>query len=164
LTTKRDKDDMEKITQQTYLFLSQEHYLEISVLAFLRDRKASELAKGTIAYYKEKLDKFVRFCDTQEIKYVAQINAETIREYMLYMSEVRHNNRGNIHSFYRCVRAFLYWYENEYEPEGWTNPIKKVKAPKQSQEIIQPVSLETLNALLDTCEAGTFICTLRTHS
>lgn len=148
---------MENKTQRTILFFSQEHYLEISVSAFLRDRKASELSKRTIAFYKEKLDKFAKFCVSQGIRLVPQITAQTIREYMLYMSEVRHNNKGNIHGFYRSVRAFLYWYENEYEPENWSNPIRKVKAPRQSQEIIQPVSLETIISLLETCEIGSFI-------
>ena len=73
-----------------------------------------------------------------------------------FVAEVRNNNKGNIHGFYRSVRAFLNWFENEFEPEDWKNPIKKVKAPKQSQEILAPVSFESINALLETCIEGTF--------
>lgn len=73
------------------------------------------------------------------------------------MSEIRHNNKGNVHAFYRSLRAFLYWYENEFEPENWKNPIKKVKPPKQSQEIIEPVSLMEINAILETCNLDTFL-------
>lgn len=147
---------MENLTQRTVLFLSQEHYIEICINAFIRDRKASNLSPRTLKFYKEKLDKFASYCFSQEIKYVTQIKPDTIRSYMLYMAEVRNNNKGNIHAFYRSIRAFLYWYENEYEPEDWKNPIKKVKAPKQSQVIIEPISFDSIEKLIQTCEEGTF--------
>lgn len=147
---------METLTQRTIYFLSQEISLEVSLSAFLLDRKASELSSRTLDFYREKLDKFFNYCRQQNILLVTQITAGVIREYMLYMAEIRHNNKGNIHGFYRSLRAFLNWFENEYEPEDWKNPIKKVKAPKQSQEIIEPVSFETIASLLGTCVEGTF--------
>jgi integrase/recombinase XerD len=42
------------------------------------------------------------------------------------------------------------------EPEGWRNPIDKVKPPKVPVEPIEPVSFETLKAMLATCEPRTF--------
>jgi integrase len=54
------------------------------------------------------------------------------------------------------VRAFLYWYEDEVEPEGWKNPIRKVKAPKVPIEPIDPVSFDVVVRLVKTCERGTF--------
>ena len=147
---------MENLTQRTIQFLSQENSLGNSLSAFLIDRKASELSPRTLDFYKEKIEKFFKFCLDRDIQYVTQITAGDIREYMLYMVEVRNNNKGNIHGFYRSIRAFLNWFENEYEPEDWKNPIKKVKAPKQSQEIFDPVSFETINALIETCIEGTF--------
>ena len=147
---------MENLTQRTIQFLSQENSLGNSLSAFLIDRKASELSPRTLDFYKEKLEKFFKFCLDRDIQFVNQITAGDLREYMLYMAEVRNNNKGNIHGFYRSVRAFLNWFENEFEPEDWKNPIKKVKAPKQSQEILAPVSFESINALLETCIEGTF--------
>lgn len=147
---------MENLTQRTIQFLSQENSLGNSLSAFLIDRKASELSPRTLDFYKEKLEKFFKFCLDRDIQFVTQITAGDLREYMLYMAEVRNNNKGNIHGFYRSVRAFLNWFENEFEPEDWKNPIKKVKAPKQSQEILAPVSFESINALLETCIEGTF--------
>ena len=147
---------METLTQRTINFLSQENSFEVSLSAFLLDRKASELSLRTLDFYREKLDRFFKFCQQQNILFVTQITAGIIREYMLYMAEVRHNNKGNIHGFYRSLRAFLNWFDNEYEPEDWKNPIKKVKAPKQSQEIIEPVSFNSIAALLGSCIEGTF--------
>lgn len=147
---------MENLTQRTIKFIFQEDSLGSSLSAFLIDRKASELSPRTLEFYKEKLEKFFKFCLDRDIQYVTQITAGIIREYMLYMAEVRHNNKGNVHGFYRSLRVFLNWFENEFEPEDWRNPIKKVKAPKQSQEIIDPVSFDSINALLETCVEGTF--------
>jgi site-specific recombinase XerC len=56
--------------------------------------------------------------------------------------------------YYRALRAFLIWYEKEAEPDNWKNPIAKVKAPKVGKEILEPISLETVSALLRTCNAS----------
>ncbi len=148
---------MEIQTQRTISVFSQEHYLEIAINAFLIDRKAGNLSIRTLEFYKEKLDKFILYCNSQQIQYVTQITANTIRSYMLYMSEKRHNNKGNVHAFYRSLRCFLYWYIQEYEPDEFKNPIKKVKPPKQSKEIIEPVSMIDIDSLLSTCDLDTYL-------
>lgn len=61
-----------------------------------------------------------------------------------------------IHVAYRALRAFLYWYEVETEPENWRNPIRKVKAPKVGLEPLEPVESDTLRALLDVCDPKRF--------
>jgi integrase len=50
----------------------------------------------------------------------------------------------------------LYWFEDEVEPEGWKNPIRKVKAPKVPTEPIDPVPLDTVSRMIKVCERGTF--------
>jgi len=111
----------------------------------------------SLIFYREKLDKFIHYCAQNSVENVTDVSPDLLRSYMLQMAEVRGNNKGNIHCFYRCVRAFLYWYENEFEPEGWKNPIKKVKPPRQSNVIIEPVGIDTITAMLDTCTENTFI-------
>jgi integrase/recombinase XerD len=145
------------LTQRPLSIFTQEQYLEIAFEVFITDRKSEGLSPKTISYYREKLSKFIKYCTDQEIKYISQITPDTIRSYLLYMSEVRHNNKGGVHMAFRCIRTFLYWYEREYEPENWKNPIKKVKPPKQSQEIIEPASLESIAAMIDTCDVHTFL-------
>jgi site-specific recombinase XerD len=44
----------------------------------------------------------------------------------------------------------------ETEPQGWRNPIEKVAAPRVSEEVLEPVSLETVRAMLSTCRRRTF--------
>jgi len=152
----RDLENMFGLTQRTSQILVGEYTLRNVIEGFLRDRKASNLSPRTLGFYREKLIKFESYCRERNIWTVDVLNADIIRSYMLYMAEVRGNNKGNVHSFYRSIRALLYWFENEYEPEGWKNPIKKVKAPKQSQEIIEPAGIDVISAMLATCQSENF--------
>jgi integrase/recombinase XerD len=44
----------------------------------------------------------------------------------------------------------------EFEPLEWRDPLRKVKPPKVDIEPLEPVKLETIRALLDTCKRGKF--------
>jgi len=86
---------------------------------------------------------------------VSQITPTFLRQYLLYIEGTGHNPGGR-HAAYRAIRTFLFWYEEEVEPEGWSNPIRKVKAPKVPIEPIEPVSIETVSKMIKVCERGTF--------
>jgi len=119
------------------------------------DRKAQGVSKGTLHFYEVKFKSFIRYCEYEHIKYVQQITPTSIREYILWL-EVAGHNPGGRHAHFRAIRAFLYWYENEVEPKGWKNPIKKVKAPIKPEVALEPVSIATINKLIDTCNGGSF--------
>ena len=112
--------------------------------AFLMDRKANGVASGTMVFYSQKLRGFANYCETQEVKQISQITPNFIRQFLLHLVESKHNP-GGCHAFYRVIRAFLFWYENEVEPVGWSNPFHKVKASKVQVEPIEPVSLSSVN-------------------
>jgi hypothetical protein len=42
------------------------------------------------------------------------------------------------------------------EPEGWSNPIRKVKAPRVPIEPIEPVAFDTVAQMIKACMKGTF--------
>jgi len=118
--------------------------------AFLRDCKSRQLSPFTIEYYRAQLAAFATFCQAQDVIEVEQINPDMIRAYMFDLEATGHNAGGR-HAKYRGVRVFLNWYIAEAEPEGWTNPIHKVKPPKIQQPPILGVSLADVKKLLDTC-------------
>jgi integrase/recombinase XerD len=138
--------------QQTILG---EDYLEVWIQAFLKERLAQNLTKGTVKFYKEKLLPFVKYLETQAIKYISQITSENIRDFLLLLEERGHNS-GGVHGHFRAIKAFLRWYENEVEPEGWKNPIHKVKSPKNPVEAITGISRDDFNSLLEACPKGKF--------
>jgi len=119
---------------------------------FIHDRRVSNLSPTTLKWYRDKLNNFLDFCPTDNIE---EINPQTIREYIFYLGETGHNS-GGIHGFYRALRALLNFYENEFEPENWKNPINKVKPPKVIVEPIQGVDLGIIKKLVDSCGKSTF--------
>ena len=132
-------------------FTDQDSALELWIEAFLKDRKSSGLSPGTLNYYREKLALFMGFCNGRLIRLITQITPNDIRDYLLFLEEKGHN-RGGQHCCFRTLRAFLYWWERELEPGGWSNPIRKVKAPKVPQVPLEPASIQTVNAILATCK------------
>jgi integrase/recombinase XerD len=135
--------------------LEQDSHLLTSVESFLIDRKAQGLSPDTIKFYRERIGLFTSFCETQLITQTTQITPDVIRRFILSLEG--DHNAGGIHACFRSLRAFLYWWENEIEPEGWINPIKKIKAPRVGIEPLEPVSMENVILLLGTCEKGYFI-------
>ena len=143
-------------TQRTFSVFTQETNLLIWIEAFLIDRKAQNLSKGTLKFYQNKLKLFADYFESQVITDITQIDPNNLRQFLLYLEETGHNP-GGIHAIYRSVKAFLGWYENEVEPENWHNPIKKIKSPKIPLEPLEPVDLQDIYKMIITCNKGTFI-------
>jgi integrase/recombinase XerD len=122
--------------------------------AFLHDRKAQGLAPGTLRFYTQKLRLFLDYCEGHAVGSMSQITALMIRQFLLYLEETDHNAGGR-HAAFRSLRAFMNWYEAEAEPEGWSNPIHKVKGPKLPTEPLDPVSIETVARMVKACILGT---------
>jgi site-specific recombinase XerD len=130
-------------------------YLLTWAEAFMIDRKARGLSKGTLRFYRTKLKLFLDFCETQVVNQIEQITTTLIRQYILWLDETGHNAGGK-HAAYRTLRAFLYWFEDEVEPEGWRNPIHKVKAPRVPAKPIDPVPFDVISKMVKSCKRGTF--------
>jgi len=126
------------------------------VETFLIDRKARGCARGTMRFYQQKTNEFLKYCKSQVITQISQITPSVIRQYLIYLEEPNHNLGGR-HAAYRTVRALLYWYEEEVEPEDWSNPIRKVKAPRVPEEPLEPVTFDTVSRMLETCQSDNFL-------
>lgn len=144
------------VVESTIKIVSYDDYLDTWIEAFLVDRKAQNLTSGTVGFYRVKLAAFSRYCEGQLVTHIAHITPDVIRRFLLHLEE-RGNQSSTIHAAYRALRAFLLWYEAETEPEGWKNPIQRVKAPKVATEPLEPVELNTVKALLSTCSGSSFL-------
>ena len=144
--------------QSLNLKINQNDHLLSWLEAFLKDRKAQGFSPSTIRYYKIWLSAFADFCASRLITQITQITTSDLREYMLLLEEEGHNPGGR-HQGYRTVKTFLYWWEREVEPIGWSNPIRKVKAPKLTIEPLIPVSLDDIKLMIETCDKS--FCGLR---
>jgi site-specific recombinase XerD len=141
--------------QRTLQVSSVDDYLLNWLEAFLIDRKASGVAEGTLRFYRQKIKLFADYCDALTVKQISQITPSFLRQYLLYLYESGHNAGGR-HAAFRMIRAFFFWYEDEVEPQGWSNPIRKVKAPKVLVESLEPVSFETVTQMIKAYPHNTF--------
>lgn len=126
-----------------------------STKAFLQDRKAQNLSKRSIEWYEYKLQGFLNFCSDNQIKEPEEITPQFLRSYLLYLQDKGHND-GGVRSYYRAIKAFLNFYELEFEPDNWKNPIKKIKPPKEVIEPIEGIGKDTVNELISLCKKGSF--------
>ena len=124
------------------------------VSGFLLDRRAHGFSPKTVKFYESELRLFADYLKTQGVHETEAITPTHLRAYLLHLVERR--NPGGVHCSYRAIKTFLRWYEAEYEPDGWTNPIRKVTAPKLAQEVLQPVDAADVKAMLNTCKRRTF--------
>lgn len=122
---------------------------------FIADRKAQGLAQKSIDFYEHNLNIFIDWCAAQGATNADQLNPDVIRSFFNHWKETGHSN-GGIHGVYRSVRALLRWFEQEYEPSGWRDPLRNIKPPRVDIEPLDPVSIEHVRAMVDTCNGGKF--------
>jgi integrase/recombinase XerC len=123
---------------------------------FYQAKKSEGISSYTLIFYKQHLNHFLHFCDSQLISRISDITPNIIRQYLLSHQETGHNP-GGLHCAFRVLRTFLLWYEDEVEPEDWKNPIHKVKAPKLSTNILNPVEVEDVFSMVNTCKSTSFL-------
>src|SRR5688572_1871243 len=145
-----------KIHEQTILEISQGDYIEVTADSFLIDRQARELSRHTLKSYREFLRTFIAYCDANSLTFIQQITPDFLRRYFLAFREK--HNPGGVHGAYRTLRAFFQWLVKEkvMAPE-WKNPMLKVKAPKVVLDPLEPISIQDVRALINTCQRGDFI-------
>jgi len=117
---------------------------------FVVSRRAGGCSPRTIEYYRNELRFLCAYLESQGIQDVKSITPTHLRGFLLDTGERR--NAGGVHCAFRVVKTFLRWFEAEYEPTGWQNPIHKVSAPKLEQKALPPVSMADLRAMLATCD------------
>jgi integrase/recombinase XerD len=141
------KEMENQIERATMLIVGLDDHLETWVEGFLIEKRAAGLSPNTLRFYRRNLSDFHLFCEGRQITRIGQITPDEVRRYLLELESMNHNAGGR-HGHYRALRTFLYFYENEAEPENWKNPIHKVKAPRLPVEPIQPITLPEFNRLL----------------
>ncbi len=139
-------------SEQGLSILPQSDLLQ-DIRAFLIDCQARRLSPATVERYGRELRYFRVWAEGEQVVTVQAVTADHLRRYLLHLAETR--NPGGQHIGYRTLKTFLLWYEREYEPEGWRNPVRKLSAPRVSLDPLPPVPLADLRKMLATCEART---------
>jgi site-specific recombinase XerD len=110
---------------------------------------------GLLRWYTQKLTPFVDWCLEEKLTSLQDVDPHHLRFFLLLLEETDHNPGGR-HGYYRAIRAFLNFFEEEAEPERWKNPIRKVGAPKVPDVPIEPTPVGEISKLIGTCDKNTF--------
>lgn len=138
-------------TDKPTLVLVETPQLAQWVDGFIRARKAEGFTAGTLRFYGEKLPRFVAWCDLRNVTAPDEVTAEVVRDFMLHLEE-QGNNAGGRRAYFKAIKTFLRWWVSEVDPDNWKDPFKRVKPPKLPTELLEPVDVETVKALLEATE------------
>ncbi len=120
------------------------------IQAFLTERKSQNLSPKTIKYYASENGYFLKWLNDRNIFVIEELTPNQIRNYFTDIGS--HRNKGGIHASYRAIKAMLYFYENEYEPDNWKNPIRKVKLARNNIKPLEGISIEDVNKILSVID------------
>lgn len=126
------------------------HLIQSEILAFIIDRQARHVSKNTLLFYQGELERSLSFFKTHRIYSMEQITPDSIRQYLIQLSE--HRNPGGIHAAYRTMRVFIKWYAMEMDDLSYERLIRKVHPPKVNTGAIPGIPLDHIKALLATCD------------
>lgn len=140
-----------RILDQGTLKVLKKNAVDLDFNEFLIDRKAAGLSSETLAWYTKKLNIFREFLAAQGRHDLADVTASDLRRFLVHLAE-RGHNPGGVKNIFRAVRAWLRWYGAEHAPQGWDNPLRKLKTPRTAEPPLEPVSLEVVKAMLTTCD------------
>jgi len=75
----------------TEMIIQVNDYLVTWIEGFLIDRKARGLTENTLLFYTRKLKQFNQFAETQAVTRLSQVDANLIRQFLLWMENTGHN-------------------------------------------------------------------------
>lgn len=122
--------------------------VQVCVRDFLLDVRAANRAESTVEFYDEKLERFLRFLRDHDIAEPGEITPGVLRLFRIELAQER--TPGGVRAHWRAVRAFVYFLVREEIIES--NPLTKLRKLDGEQELLEPVTMTTIQALLATCD------------
>lgn len=127
--------------------------LKTDIEDFLLERKIRRLSPRTVDGHRLNLARFADFCGDYGVTATTQIDAPLLRRFVAKLGAA--HNPGGVAHIYRSVKAFLNWYELEYDDRNWRNPARRVQVANGAPDALEPLDLKEFAALLAACERKT---------
>ena len=108
----------------------------------------------TIKTLHETLTLFIDYLHRNGVDHHLDITRQHIEGFIREISQGRRGKAlspASVFAFTKDVRAFINYVADEWAPEGWANPVRRIKC-KRPQVFIQPLSREQLVRLFDVAE------------
>lgn len=120
---------------------------------FLIEQRVRGNSPKTLIYYESVLTFFIDYLGSSFD--ISEITLRTCKEYYLYLIESKAIRSVSVQSYIRGLRAFLRWlYDNEYIV---TNICERFKLPKATRNLIDVLSDEEIQRLLDTLSGSEWL-------
>lgn len=116
------------------------------IRSFLTDRKSQGVSPKTLRAYGQELTYLNNYLDWAGISNIGDISAQVVRSYIIHLED-RGRNPGGRHIAYRVIKTFSRWLEEETDG-AWMSPMKKIHAPKLAEKILEPVTIQVVDALV----------------
>jgi len=134
---------------------------------FLLDCKVTGKSPKTTAFYKEKLSKFLWFCDAYHFPdAIEEITSQHIKSFLGYLRDSEHRYNSNhpqanmplspntIRKFYVALRSMLNWSIREGILED--SPLANIRPPKEHKHMVKALTSEQVQKILAQLNSRSF--------
>jgi integrase/recombinase XerD len=111
--------------------------------SYYRYLVVKERSRGTLDFYKKKLNPFLLYCEDNQVFHMEDLTAEFLEDYLVLLRKT--HNKGGVHAAYRCIRSFLRWYEFRTDQP---TPIHKVKLSLPKTGRLDPIPFNDVEKML----------------
>jgi len=131
-----------------------EQALGDAVADFMLDRRSRRLSPRTIEFYELELRLFCEWAAPVGVARLGDVTSGVVRRGVGELGGRR--GPGGGHASYRALKAWLRWCWLEFEMAGRC-PMDRVAPPRRPRELLAPVEVSTVQALLDACGGNGFL-------
>lgn len=120
---------------------------------FLLAKKIQGITPKTSHYYDAEITRFIKYSQSNDVTNIFDVTPILIREFFSELSKTR--GKGGVHATFRPIRIMFNWFELEFEPANWKNPIHKIKIPTPKNVAIAGISMEDFGKLINASKGST---------
>lgn len=146
---------MESINCQHFqgIYLNNLDDPQTAIYAFLFDRETRNLSPGTLKFYRQKIQVFLNYLQSNHVNSIGEITPDLLRSFLKYLRDSNHN-AGGLHAYFRTLRAFFLFLESEND--GYISPLRKVKSPSLPQIVQSGISVSDIHKIINACRGKGF--------
>lgn len=114
------------------------------------DAQARRLTPATLGTYKDRIEPFIKWCETRNAPLLHDVTATLLRTYLVHLQE-RELASHTVNGIARALKAFF----NFCVSEGLITdtPMRRVTIPKVDKQILPAFSVDDAQKLLAVCES-----------
>lgn len=122
--------------------------LQQSFDIFLLDAESRSLTQSTITYYRQRIGRFLDWCETHNITYINELNTNHLRSYLVHLQRKGLASQSQ-HTAASAIRAFL----NFCVTERWLDesPMARMRMPRVEKKILSALDVAEVHRLLSAC-------------